>query len=418
MGSATCWPRPGGTICGFSSSTARYGRAGQVAYAAANEVLNKTAWRESRARPGCRVVAANWGPWDGGMVTPSLRPLFEAEGVPLIDPAAGASYLVEELRTPPGPGVPIEVVILGASARPEPAAPDPTPPPSGLALAFERRVDATSVPVLASHVIDGRPVLPMALILEWLAEGALQRNPGLSFVGLDNLQILKGVVLRDDRGETLRVLAGKASRSGSAFRVEVELRSIAGDGRDVPHAKATVILADRLPAIGSAGEPLDLPPSDLDPDAIYREILFHGPALQGIELVEGCGPEGIVARVATSPSPSDWIDRPARKAWAADPLALDCAFQMMILWSVERTGAGSLPTGIGRYRQARRAFPEGPIRVVARVTRAEPHKAIADVEFLDEDGSVVARIDDYECVIDASLNTAFRRNQPARAERS
>ncbi len=34
--------------------------------------------------PSCRVVAVNWGPWDGGMVTPSLRPLFESEGIPLI----------------------------------------------------------------------------------------------------------------------------------------------------------------------------------------------------------------------------------------------------------------------------------------------------------------------------------------------
>ena len=32
------------------------------------------------------------------MVTPSLRPLFEAEGIALIPTAEGASYLVEELR--------------------------------------------------------------------------------------------------------------------------------------------------------------------------------------------------------------------------------------------------------------------------------------------------------------------------------
>ena len=31
---------------------------------------------------------------------------------------------------------------------------------------------------------------------------------------------------------------------------------------------------------------------------------------------------------------------PLRNQWLTDPLALDCAFQMMILWSVERTGAG------------------------------------------------------------------------------
>jgi len=89
---------------------------------------------------------------------------------------------------------------------------------------------------------------------------------------------------------------------------------------------------------------------------------------------------------------------------------------MMILWSVERAGAGSLPTFVGRYRQFRRSFPAGGVRVVARVTEAGPHKARADVDFLDDRGQPVARIEDYECVIDASLQSAFRRNRAARLE--
>ena len=84
----------------FSSSTARFGRTGQVAYASANEVLNKHARHVVRSRPACRVVAVNWGPWDGGMVTPSLRPIFEAEGVPLIAPEAGAATSSRRSATP------------------------------------------------------------------------------------------------------------------------------------------------------------------------------------------------------------------------------------------------------------------------------------------------------------------------------
>src|SRR5207248_4552223 len=86
----------------FSSSTGRFGRAGQVAYAAANEALNKLARREARRRPGCRVVAVNWGPWDGGMVTPALRGLFAAEGIGLIPLAAGARHLLREITATDG----------------------------------------------------------------------------------------------------------------------------------------------------------------------------------------------------------------------------------------------------------------------------------------------------------------------------
>ena len=93
----------------FSSTTARFGRLGQAAYACANEVLNKTAQVEARRRPGCRVVSINWGPWDGGMVTPGLRKVFESEGVGLIPLLDGSVFLVQELNAA---GKAVEVVAL------------------------------------------------------------------------------------------------------------------------------------------------------------------------------------------------------------------------------------------------------------------------------------------------------------------
>ncbi len=95
----------------FSSSTGRFGRTGQVDYAVANEILNKMAQQEAAQRPDCRVVSLNWGPWDGGMVTPALKKVFAAEGVAVIDLKAGADYLVEEIAT--ASGGPVELVILG-----------------------------------------------------------------------------------------------------------------------------------------------------------------------------------------------------------------------------------------------------------------------------------------------------------------
>jgi hypothetical protein len=50
---------------------------------------------------------------------------------------------------------------------------------------------------------------------------------------------------------------------------------------------------------------------------------------------------------------------------------------------------------------------------VIEVRHAADHRAVADVEFLDDRGQLIARIDGYECVVDASLNQAFRRNRLA-----
>ncbi|MEA3232094.1 MAG: SDR family NAD(P)-dependent oxidoreductase, partial [Thermodesulfobacteriota bacterium] len=68
----------------FSSVSARFGNGGQVDYTMANEVLNKIAQTESIGRPDCKVTSINWGPWEGGMVTPALQRVFEQRGIGLI----------------------------------------------------------------------------------------------------------------------------------------------------------------------------------------------------------------------------------------------------------------------------------------------------------------------------------------------
>jgi len=62
---------------------------------------------------------------------------------------------------------------------------------------------------------------------------------------------------------------------------------------------------------------------------------------------------------------------------------------------------------VGAYRQFRR-FPADGVRVVARVAPSPGQVVSADVEFVDAAGGLVARIDGFECVLDAALNAAFR----------
>ena len=82
----------------FSSVAARFGNAGQSIYAMANETLNKVAQAEALRRgPACMVKALNWGPWDGGMVTPELAARFNRQGVLLLSRDAGVSLFLAEL---------------------------------------------------------------------------------------------------------------------------------------------------------------------------------------------------------------------------------------------------------------------------------------------------------------------------------
>jgi acyl transferase domain-containing protein/NAD(P)-dependent dehydrogenase (short-subunit alcohol dehydrogenase family) len=403
----------------FSSSTARFGRSGQVAYAAANEALNKWAQQISVRVPTCRVLSYNWGPWGGGMVTDQLKPLFEKEGLGLIPLLAGARQVVDDLGRQSGP---VEVVVLAESptksavlsAEPEArVAPRPATDESALETVFSRNVDVAALPVLAAHVIDGHAVLPIVLIQEWLAEAAAHRNPGLAVAGIDQLQLHKGVIVGKSRETAVEVRVGKAIRDGARYIAPVELGGTLANGRAVAHARGQVILADRH-------EPAPLPrivalnsSHGLTLDEIYQNILFHGPALQGIERLDGLSERSILAWVATSPAPAEWLEHPIRSAWLTDPLAIDCAFQLVVLWSRQYRGANSLPTAIGGYRQYKKAFPKEGVRVAVEIRHSSDTRAVADIEFLDGSGVLVARIDGYECVIDPSLNQSFRRNRLA-----
>jgi acyl transferase domain-containing protein len=401
----------------FSSSTARFGRSGQVAYAAANEAMNKWAQRQSVRLPHCHVVSYNWGPWAGGMVKDSLRPLFEKEGLSLIPLDAGARLVVDQLRDG---SVPVEVVVLAEPQAARSDHPSATPVTTvtattdrKLETVFRRSVDLDSMPVLASHVIDGHAVLPLALIQEWLAEAAVHRNPGLVVCGIDRLQLHKGVIVGKSHEATVEVRVGKAVRDGAHFIVPTELKGMLASGREVAHARADVVLGDRHETGSRKPYQGELPAYRLSPDEIYQTILFHGPAMQGIERVDGLGERAVAGWVAASPATSEWLEQPLRNIWLTDPLAIDCAFQLVVLWSRERLGANSLPTAIGGYRQFRRAFPAEGVRVVAQIRHASDTRAVADIEFFDAEGALVARLDAYECVVDLSLNQAFRRNRLA-----
>lgn len=410
----------------FSSAAARYGNRGQADYAAANEVLNKTARVLAREMPDCRVLALNWGPWDGGMVTDALRREFIKNGVSLISVAAGVHALLCEM----GGEAPTATEIVVGSGFPlirrQPAAEvdctasaltgasDPSPP---LEVHFQRDIDEKNVPVLAHHKLDGKPVLPFALMAEWFAHSALHGNPGLLLNGIDDMRLLKGVVI-EAGAKHIRLMAGRARQKDSGYAVDVELRNGFKGGLDVVHSRATAILSDTLPEAPSFSIPERLKqgePYGKPAESVYRDVLFHGEALQGIQEVKHLTPEGMVAVVNTAPAPETWMIDPPRNRWIADPLVLDCAYQMASLWCFEAHGRVSLPSYNASYRQYRRVFPSEPILAVLEVREATRYKMTGDFTFLDAENQVIATIRGHEAIMDDTLIQAFKPEKLAAA---
>jgi hypothetical protein len=239
----------------------------------------------------------------------------------------------------------------------------------------------------------------MVLHLEWLAHAAMHGNPGLLFHGFNDLRIPERVSIDAGAAIQLKAFAGKATKQDKAFAVPVELRG-KKNGREVIHSQAEILLVSALPAAPLADKPPPVSPVPYSVPEAYREQLFHGPELHGIERLDGASEAAFIGTAFPAPAPADWLLAPLRSNWVADPLVLDASFQMMILWTRFRHGLGSLPWFAGRYRQYRKAFPADPTTVVIRIRRDDGKFARADLDYLDPDGRVIAQIQDYECVME------------------
>jgi NAD(P)-dependent dehydrogenase (short-subunit alcohol dehydrogenase family) len=366
-------------LCMFSSVAARMGNIGQCDYAMANEVLNKVAVAEHRRRNRrCVVRAIGWGPWEGGMVTKPLQEHFRSRGVELIQIDAGARAFVEELETGPTGGVELILRQPDRSSIVDGAARDAT-------LTIE--VVADTHPYLADHAIHGKPVVPVALAIEWLARGARARRPDLQLAACRDIQVLRGIRLEhfERGGDAFTVSCRAEHESGDRALFAAELRGAGGQ----LHYRATVELA-RVSEVRSDGAPAR-PNIAVDPwqsQEIYDgHVLFHGPAFQAIRSMEGASQQGSIGALATL-SELGW----QVEDWLSDPAVVDGALQLAVLWAKRVLGGATLPTAIRHYQLFRDIPVEGPIRCVARAVEVRGSRATCDIELFAADGTSIAEL--------------------------
>jgi hypothetical protein len=91
-----------------------------------------------------------------------------------------------------------------------------------------------------------------------------------------------------------------------------------------------------------------------------------------------------------------------------DPLVIDSAFQMAIVWCHNQLGQVSLPSYAESYRQYRDRFPRDGVSAFMQVRNCTKHKMICDFTFVDEDRQVVATLNGYQAVMTPTLMRAFK----------
>jgi malonyl CoA-acyl carrier protein transacylase len=321
----------GAWILSMGSVAGRFGNAGQVDYAAANEAMAQIC----RSRPGALHV--DWTAWGnvGMAVRGGMQRLLEERGVELMPAEAGAALAVDLIAA----RVEGEVVVAGKLGD---FVPSPNHPLldsmelEGDEVVARYQLDPARDRWIEHHAIDLTPVLPGVMGIELMAGAAVLARPGKQYAGVEDVRFEKPVKCYKGGGVTLEVRAMPVDESRVRCTLSSERTSRAGKLIRTEHFSATIMLGGS-PAI----EPL--PPAFFPDDPIAREQIyrrfFHGPAFQVLRGADAVTRDGLLCTARVEHA---FVAQGLLTA----PLALEAAFQAAGLHAMVAQGVLALPAAV------------------------------------------------------------------------
>jgi NAD(P)-dependent dehydrogenase (short-subunit alcohol dehydrogenase family)/acyl carrier protein len=412
----------------FSSVAGRYGNSGQTDYATANELMNRLCcqlyalWAQK-----VKVKALCWGPWrqtklGTGMVTEYTEAKFAEIGVKLVGSEDGGRLFKEEL-THADDGC-VEIVFgegpweqqEAAIGRIESHSPVVENSFSGPLLhnatleTFPNGDQVITILLgethayLKEHRIDDVSVLPAAVALEIMSEAAHHLWPDWIVAEVRECRLMKGVELKDSDLKLNVVIKPAYYGSSDGFEVNVAIQTDQDNGQYRLHYRAILWLTQQL-SLQFEYKPNIFDEKKLTAADAYNQWLFHGPRFQVIEKIDGLSEGGANALVRTT-RPAQWLINVETNSnqWVFDPVLVDAAAQMAIIWCRAFRDETPLPVGFGRVIRCTDHLPDKLHMHFERRPSEEPHLVRADVYFADAENRVMLMIEDMECVSSAGLN--------------
>jgi hypothetical protein len=125
--------------------------------------------------------------------------------------------------------------------------------------------------------------------------------------------------------------------------------------------------------------------------------------MAGISEVQGIGNDGIAGRIVPS-APERCLLGAPQGAWLIDPVVMDSALQMIIIWSRMQWDMTPLPSRLQVYRRYG-PLSGGKITCQLRVrSDAVGHVVHCDWVFVGDDGQVLGLMEDAEGACSKALN--------------
>lgn len=455
----------------FSSVVGRTGNSGQCDYVSANEALSKLAMHISRSTEA-RVASLMWGPWQAGMAPPELEEVFASHGWSMIQPADGRDCFYEELnhvakdeveillvgKLRNGRGTPAQNGSeTGATAASSSTITAKAPTQSAVATASSElsstagssaltkvdvkpmgvvlhnaKVVKTEPPTLSftintrehlyldDHKFDGIPVMPMAVALELMLEGARSLFPERKIIKVSNLDIPAGIVFhteqknfvveaRPEHGEdgvvSLQLISTGAGRK-THFRCKAQLSATPNVPPDSWQTQDETTIPKAIGACSKLASEANVP----QPGDVYGKWLFHGPIFQGITDVKHLAEDGIEGNVVGA-KPADCITSADSSGWNIDPVLLDSSMQLAGIWARYYRDVTVLPTGF----KTMHFFGPMPKRATAQVflNPAMATELLCDLAIYDEEGKIAVIVEGLGGIASKAFNR-FSSQEPAK----
>jgi NAD(P)-dependent dehydrogenase (short-subunit alcohol dehydrogenase family) len=408
----------------FGSVSGRFGGVGQTDYCLANEMLSKLGAWYRKQRPDCPVTTFHWHAWDdvGMAVRPESKHIAKLHNIKFMPAREGCEHLLDELAL----GLPEREIAVtelhycrekyantanllasgNAVTRSLPFGLEAFPVLDSIIthepkshLVAELNLDPVGDVFLTQHRYKERPMMPVVMTLEALAEAAwLLAGEEAQVIGLKNIEILNGLRFHADDPQTARI---HARASGRLIECDFTCDFYNRKGQlllqDKPYLKTQVEVAkDHRPLTA----PLPPEPSGWTL-CWYPEselVIYHGPPFRCLREFAVEGEEGWGKIVA--PKPSELTGRREGSRWVLPAALLDACFFScgVVLWWHLR-GVVAIPDGIEAVLLGRNPEP-GEVCLVHITSRGRDGKlALFDFTVFGEDGTVVLQVEGYRNVI-------------------
>ncbi|MDX2163344.1 MAG: SDR family NAD(P)-dependent oxidoreductase [bacterium] len=394
------------TLVLFSSVAGFYGNVGQADYAIANDILNKTAHWFKQHYPACHVVSVNWGPWDGGMVTPQLRAYFDQLDIRVIPVDVGTRMLADELRRGANPAHAPAQIVIGSALRTPPAPPSP----ELHTYRIQRTLILTDNPFLGDHVVNAQAVLPMVSAMSWMSSACEQIHRGFRYFGFDNYRVLKGIVFDESLADVYTLELKEIAKSADEIVIDALVRSQNAQGKLRFHYSATITLRVGLPEAPALETHLPPTGAPIPGAPFYQDgTLFHGYSFQGVDSLLHLSERGIRMRCVLPPVDDAYQGQFPVQAF--NYFMADIGLQSIGIWSRHFYKMGSLPLRAAKGRHFRHGEIPPEFFVTMEVQAHSETNVTAKITLHDAHDVVYLIIDGLEVTMSARLNDLFLKNR-------